>query len=155
MCHIYLQACPDMLGFYFHCVLVCYFADSRCSDTEKEIQDLSSPTGVLEACLKGAESDTVSSKDSISEYETPCPKARASTNWRKFFKLLKRSSIKGLNIFSPLPMAKTDRKKSRSITEEDPEMTHIYDYKSSLKEFNLSELQNATNNFSKGLYFFL
>lgn len=144
-----------MLGFYFHCVLVCYFADSRCSDTEKEIQDLSSPTGVLEACLKGAESDTVSSKDSISEYETPCPKARASTNWRKFFKLLKRSSIKGLNIFSPLPMAKTDRKKSRSITEEDPEMTHIYDYKSSLKEFNLSELQNATNNFSKGLYFFL
>ncbi|XP_031265304.1 receptor-like cytosolic serine/threonine-protein kinase RBK2 isoform X2 [Pistacia vera] len=116
---------------------------------EKERQDVSSPKGVLEACLKGSESDTVSSKDSSSESDILCSKTQASTNWRKFFKSWKRRSIKRLATFPPLPMAMTCRRKNRSTREEDHEMTHIYEYKSSLKEFTLSELQIATNNFSK------
>ncbi|KAJ0015226.1 hypothetical protein Pint_19933 [Pistacia integerrima] len=125
--------------------------DLRCSNMEKERQDVSSPKGVLEACLKGSESDTVSSKDSSSESDILCSKTQASTNWRKFFKSWKRRSIKRLATFPPLPMAMTCRRKNRSTREEDHEMTHIYEYKSSLKEFTLSELQIATNNFSKGL----
>ncbi|KAJ4719539.1 Kinase family protein [Melia azedarach] len=122
-------------------------SDLRCSDIEKERQDGSSPTGVLEACFPGLEADTASSKDNSAESEIHCPKTRALTNWGRFFKLLKKRSTKHLGLFPPFPMLKLSKEKSRS-TREDPEMTHIYNYKSSLKEFTLSELQTATQNFS-------
>ncbi|KAL5768415.1 hypothetical protein ACOSP7_014967 [Xanthoceras sorbifolium] len=118
--------------------------DLRYSDMEKERQDGNSPRGVLEACLRGSESVTYSSKKKGTKLETQCSSSRALTNWSKFLKLWKRKSVKHL---APLAMPKLSRRKSRS-TREDPELTHIYNYKSSLKNFSISELQAATNNFN-------
>ncbi|KAI9186917.1 hypothetical protein LWI28_022262 [Acer negundo] len=118
--------------------------DLRCSDVEKERQDGTSPRGVLEACLRGSDSVTDSSKENSMVSVTHFSNSRALTNWGKFLKLWKRKSVKRL---SPLTIPRMSKRKSRS-TREDPELTHIYNYKSSLMNFSLSELQTATNNFN-------
>ncbi|KAF5463476.1 hypothetical protein F2P56_019386 [Juglans regia] len=111
--------------------------DLRCLDIEKEKEDVSSPRGVLEACIRGLESDTDSSKNSSTEMET-----RSNSSWSRFFKLWKNRSIKRLASFPPL-----GKSKGRS-GRENSEFCNLYNFKSSLVNFSLADLQAATNNFS-------
>ncbi|KAG2694909.1 hypothetical protein I3760_08G165800 [Carya illinoinensis] len=75
--------------------------DLRCLDIEKEKEDVSSPRGVLEACIRGLESDMDSSKHNCTEMDT-----RSNSSWRRFFKLWKNRSIKRLASFPPLGKSK-------------------------------------------------
>jgi len=63
--------------------------DLRCSDVEKERQDGTSPRGVLEACLRGSDSVTDSSKENSTASVTRFSNSRALSNWGKFLKLWK------------------------------------------------------------------
>ncbi|KAF3454403.1 hypothetical protein FNV43_RR04850 [Rhamnella rubrinervis] len=113
---------------------------------EKEKQDVSSPRGVLEACVREFESETVTPENSTSESESRL-NSRAVSHWRKFFKLWNKRSIKRLASFPPLGVPKIPRRKSRKESES-PLLNNIYNFKSSLVNFTLSELQTATGNFS-------
>uniref|UniRef100_A0A2N9EJB8 non-specific serine/threonine protein kinase n=1 Tax=Fagus sylvatica TaxID=28930 RepID=A0A2N9EJB8_FAGSY len=117
--------------------------DLRCLDMEKEKEDVSSPRGVLEACIRGLESDSGSSKNSSTEMEI----RGSNSSWSKFFKLWKKRSIKRLASFPPLGVPKLSKGKSRS-TRETSQLSNLYNFKSSLTNFSLSELQTATKNFS-------
>ncbi|XP_059438670.1 receptor-like cytosolic serine/threonine-protein kinase RBK2 isoform X2 [Corylus avellana] len=112
--------------------------DLRCFDVEKEKQDVSSPRGVLEACIRGFESDAGSSKNISNEMDT-----RSNSSWSRFFKLWKKRSFKRLGSFPPLGVSK-----GKSSTRENPELSNLSNFKSSLVNFSLSELQTATNNFN-------
>lgn len=113
---------------------------------EKEKEDVSSPRGVLEACMRGFESDSFSFKNSTAEVES-----RSNSSWSRFFKLWKKQSIKRLASFPPLAVPKVPKRKSGS-TRENPQLSHLYNINSSLVNFSLSDLLTATDNFSQGLY---
>ncbi|KAF8401591.1 hypothetical protein HHK36_012536 [Tetracentron sinense] len=123
--------------------------DLRSLDMEKESRDVSSPRGVLEDCIRSLESETGSSKASTSDSE-PQPNTRAASHWRGFFQLLKTRSMRRLPTFPPLNVSKFSRRKSRSVKENmnTPVDSDLCYFKSSWKNFTLSELQTATNNFS-------
>lgn len=115
---------------------------------EKERLDVSSPRGVLEACVRDFESETVTPENKSSESESR-PNSRAISHWKIFFKLWNKRSIKRLASFPPLGVPKIRRRKSR-IERESPLLNNIYNFRSSLVNFAFSELQTATNNFSDG-----
>ncbi|KAL4637258.1 hypothetical protein ACB092_03G065100 [Castanea dentata] len=117
--------------------------DLRCLDMEKEKEDVSSPRGVLEACIRGSESDSGSSKNNSTEIEIRGP----SSSWSRFFKIWKKGPIKRLASFPPLGVPKTSQGKSKS-SRENSELSNLCNIKSSLVNFSLSELQTATQNFS-------
>ncbi|KAB1202308.1 Receptor-like cytosolic serine/threonine-protein kinase RBK2 [Morella rubra] len=117
--------------------------DLRCLDMEKEKEDVSSPRGVLEACMRGFESDSFSFKNSTAEVES-----RSNSSWSRFFKLWKKQSIKRLASFPPLAVPKVPKRKSSS-TRENPQLSHLYNINSSLVNFSLSDLLTATDNFSQ------
>ncbi|XP_057960864.1 receptor-like cytosolic serine/threonine-protein kinase RBK2 isoform X1 [Malania oleifera] len=125
--------------------------DLRCLDVEKERQDVSSPRGVLEGIL---ESEMDSSKTNSFESGTHCSTSSSLSHWRGFFNLWKRKSMKRLPTFPPL-VPKISTRKSRSAREKasaelnQPEEANFCYFKSSWKNFTLSDLQNATNNFSQ------
>lgn len=125
-----------------------FLVDLRCLDMEKEKQDVSSPRGVLEACVREFEFETVTPENSTSESESR-PNSKAVSHWRKFFKLWNKRSIKRLASFPPLAVPKIPKRKSRS-ERESPLLNNIYNFKSSLVNFTFSELQTATENFSDG-----
>lgn len=135
---ICLQLC---IHFRRTCFSSC--VDLRCFDVEKEKQDVSSPRGVLEACIRGFESDAGSSKNISNEMDT-----RSNSSWSRFFKLWKKRSFKRLGSLPPLGVSK-----GKSSTRENPELSNLSNFKSSLVNFSLSELQTATNNFNPGLYY--
>ena len=118
-------------------------------DTEKEEKDRSSPKGVIEACFEGLESN-ITSDESSPKAEIRCVHSGALSNWRKFFKLWKRRSIKRLASFPPLAVPKLSEKNSRS-TKENPMLRDLYNFKSSLENFSLPELRAATDNFNAGM----
>ncbi|KAK4596125.1 hypothetical protein RGQ29_014253 [Quercus rubra] len=117
--------------------------DLRCLDMEKEKEDVSSPRGVLEACIRGSESDSGSFKNSSTDIEIRGP----SSSWSRFFKIWKRGPIKRLASFPPLGVPKISKGKSES-SRENSELSNLHNIKSSLVNFSLSELQTATQNFS-------
>lgn len=119
-------------------------SDLRHFDLEKEKEDVSSPRGVLEACMQ--DFDSIQSPEST----TRCSKSKALLNWSKYFKNWKKRSFRRLASFPPLGVPKAPKGKSKS-TRENPVLSNIYNFRSSLVNFRLSELRNATNNFSKGL----
>ncbi|KAB5529356.1 hypothetical protein DKX38_019437 [Salix brachista] len=119
--------------------------DLRASDMERERQDGSSPRGVIEACLKGLESNSDSTKNSTAESEVP--RSKAHLNWSRFFKSWKRFSLKNLPSFIPPPVPKEPKCKSRS-TRENTVLRNLYNFKSNLQHFTFAELKMATNNFN-------
>ncbi|KAF9670013.1 hypothetical protein SADUNF_Sadunf13G0024200 [Salix dunnii] len=119
--------------------------DLRASDMERERQDGSSPRGVIEACLKGLESNSDSTKNSTPESEAP--RSKAHLNWSRFFKSWKRFSLKSLPSFIPPPVPKDPKRKSRS-TRENSVLRNLYNFKSTLQHFTFAELKMATNNFN-------
>ncbi|XVF31268.1 hypothetical protein REPUB_Repub16aG0131000 [Reevesia pubescens] len=115
---------------------------------EEEKKVGSSPKGVIEACLElGLESDITSPNESP-KVEIRCTHPGALSNWKKFFKLLKRRSGKHLVSLPPLTVPKLSRKSSRS-TKENPVLRDLYNFKSSLQNFSLPELRAATDNFNQ------
>ncbi|GAV63226.1 Pkinase_Tyr domain-containing protein [Cephalotus follicularis] len=122
--------------------------DLRCLDMEKESHDGTSPRGVIEACLSLARTDTDSSPDNNKESDIRRSNSRAHSNWSKFFSLWKRKPIKRLASFPPLAVPKISRRKSKS-TRETPVLRDLFNFKSSLENFTLHQLQAATNNFSQ------
>lgn len=115
--------------------------DLRNMDLEKEKDDEASPRGVLEACVKGF------GAQQLPESETSCSNSRARSHWGKFFKLWKRKSVKRLTSIPSIGVPKIPKWKSRS-TRENLIPGNLYNFRSSLVTFSLSDLRNATNNFS-------
>ncbi|KAK4339585.1 hypothetical protein RND71_041047 [Anisodus tanguticus] len=114
---------------------------------EHEKHDDSSPRGVIEACIKNQENVSSSPKAKPSGSQLCLSNPRMSSRWHKFFKMWKRNSVKRLPSFPPLAVPKISRRKSRSVRENVP--AGFRDFKSSWKNFSLSDLKNATNNFSE------
>nr|WIL59924.1 nodulation protein [Melilotus officinalis] len=76
-----------------------------------------------------------------SELATSCSNLRARFQWDKALKLWKKRSINHTSSFPPfsVPIPNT----------ENPTLSNLCNFRSSLVNFTLSELRNATNNFSK------
>lgn len=121
--------------------------------------------GLPDYSPRSIESGTPSSKASTSDTEAQ-PGLRDDNNnnqWRGFFKLLKKGSQMPFQTFHPLKnVPKLTRRKSKRIREDlipslnSPALTSSFDtelccFKSSWKNFTLSELQAATNDFSHGM----
>ncbi|KAM7274073.1 hypothetical protein ACFE04_028737 [Oxalis oulophora] len=114
--------------------------DLRCLDIEKEKNDVSSPRGVIEACLNDLETNTDSSSENSTSAEIRHMNSRHS-HWRKF-KFLKAWKKKSVKCVPPLPLSlpKMPSRKCKS-TRDNPVLRDFYYFKSSLKEFTMSELQ--------------
>lgn len=134
----------------FYIVIFLSIVDLRCFEMEKEKESVSSPRGVIEAFIRGAENEPSSPESNTSEAAELCSsKSWGLSRWHNFFKLWKRKSIKRFPSFPPLSVPKISRRKSRSVRENtDIDLSH---FKSSWKNFTLSDLITATNNFSRGL----
>ncbi|KAI4301848.1 hypothetical protein L6164_035088 [Bauhinia variegata] len=115
--------------------------DLRHLQLEKEKDDDSSPRGVIEACIQGRDSPK------SPEVQNGCTTLSHWT-WSKFFKVWKKKSIKRIPSFPPIGVPKMPKWKSRSTRENNPVLTEIYNFKSSLVNFSYHELKNATNNFA-------
>ncbi|KAG6599276.1 Receptor-like cytosolic serine/threonine-protein kinase RBK2, partial [Cucurbita argyrosperma subsp. sororia] len=120
--------------------------DLRCFDLESEQRDALSPRGVLEASLQSSEFDHDSSHDSYPESEVQC--SQSLSHWKKFFKSWKKRSFRRLASFPPLGVLKISRRGNRS-EQDNPGLSDLYKFKSSLGNFTFSELQTATNKFSQ------
>lgn len=127
--------------------------DLRCLEMEKEKEDSSSPRGVLEAFIRGLDTEAGSPSIDVSTPKTSSSNSNSNSHcrWQVFFKLWKKSSIKRLPSFPPLAVPKISSRKSRSMREDGD--AHLSYFKSSWKNFTFSDLKIATNNFGHGLYF--
>lgn len=114
------------------------------------------------------QSETPSSRASTSDSEgVNINDLNNNTQWRTgFFRLLKKGSQMPFQTFHPLKnVPKLTRRKSKRIREDlipslnSPALQSSFDaefccFKSSWKNFTLSEIQAATNDFSHGMKFF-
>ncbi|KAI8028146.1 Receptor-like cytosolic serine/threonine-protein kinase RBK2 [Camellia lanceoleosa] len=108
--------------------------DLRCFKMEKEKEETSSPRGVLEAFIRGLDTEAVS----------PNP---TSYNVKSILQIHRHSLLnKALTLLPPFAVPKISRE-SRSVGENVD--TDFCYFKSSWKNFTFSELLTATNNFSK------
>ncbi|WCJ21457.1 Protein kinase family protein [Euphorbia peplus] len=110
-----------------------------------------SPVGVLEDYFRTQEeSSSSSSKEPTSESE-PLKTSKPISRWHDFVKLLSTKSKKPLATLHPLSVLKLSLRRSSSIRER---VSNLFPYSDSLSlnsqsiNFNISELQSATNNFS-------
>ncbi|CAN1285150.1 Receptor-like cytosolic serine/threonine-protein kinase RBK2 [Linum perenne] len=126
--------------------------DLRNFAMEKEIQDVSSPRGVIEACLNGWEHDSGSSEatnnQDLLQVAKPDQHSKTHSHWKKFFKVWKLRPLKRLSSLAHPTMPRAPRR-SRSA-KENPVLRDLYHFKSSLRNFSYSELNAATDYFSKG-----
>lgn len=126
--------------------------DLRMFEMEKEKHNDSYPRGVIDESIRNPENGSNSPKDKPSSSQTSPSTPRTFSRWHNFFKMWKRSSVKKLPSFPPLTVPRMSTRKSRSAREN--VAAGIYHFTSSWKNFSLSELKNATNNFSKGMFLF-
>ncbi|XP_023549038.1 receptor-like cytosolic serine/threonine-protein kinase RBK2 [Cucurbita pepo subsp. pepo] len=129
----------------------------RLLELEDEAKDESSPRGVLEDCLRSLDSETTTSRDSTSDWVVN-PDSRNPSHWKGFFRLLKKGPQMRFQTFPPLAVPKIAKRKSKSIREDMlPAVSPVRDssmqsefcyFKSSWKNFTLSELEAASNNFN-------
>ncbi|KAL6139294.1 hypothetical protein ACLB2K_064571 [Fragaria x ananassa] len=122
--------------------------DLRYRDIEKEKLDGQSPRGVLEACLESFEPDTSVSENNKQEPEATYTDSKPQSQWRNFFKLWKKRSIKQHFTSFPLGVPKMSIKRRSNSSKDNSVLNNIYNFKSPLKSFSFSALQTATNNFS-------
>lgn len=120
------------------------FLDLRHLELEKEKENIASPRGALEVCMKGFDSRQ------LTKPENTCSTTRAHSNWTNFFKLLKKKSFKRLGSLSHFSVPKIPKWKSRS-SRENHVLCKLYNFNSSWVTFKLSELRKATNNFDSGM----
>ena len=161
-----------MLEFYIMLVLASF-------GTEEERIDQPTPTAALEDCststvesiepsvesiesrsiasIESAESEPTSSKDSTSSDSEHQQNAATIVHWRDFFRLLKKGPGIPFQTLPPLKPKLTRRKSKRIRDDMVPQLCSALDadlccFKSTWKNFSLSELQEATNNFSHGIF---
>ncbi|QCE07378.1 serine/threonine-protein kinase PBS1 [Vigna unguiculata] len=115
--------------------------DLRHLELEKEKENVASPRGVLEACMKDFDSRI------LAKPEKSCSSTRAHSNWTNFFKLFKKKSFKRLGTLSNISVPRIPKWKSRSTRENHVLSKLCNNFNSSWVTFNLSELRKATNNF--------
>ncbi|XP_019055958.1 PREDICTED: receptor-like cytosolic serine/threonine-protein kinase RBK2 [Nelumbo nucifera] len=126
--------------------------DQRLLDMEGR-QDGSSPRGVPEDNTRSAESETGSPKESTSDIDAQAL-AKVAFHWNGFFRLLKCPKMRQIYTFHPVGVPKFSKWKGKhtreaSVPNLNPaEDTELYPFKSSWKNFTLSEIESATNNFS-------
>ncbi|XP_011012531.1 PREDICTED: receptor-like cytosolic serine/threonine-protein kinase RBK2 isoform X2 [Populus euphratica] len=142
-------------------------------EEEKETKDGTekcSPRGVLEDCSVGVESETSSKASTSNSYESEATSPRASTSgsegqpnattpWRDFLRVFKKGPAASCHPLPPLkkdtPKLSKRKSRSRRFREEIvPTLTSPLDgefchFKSSWKNFSLSELHTATDTFSQ------
>ncbi|XP_050240266.1 receptor-like cytosolic serine/threonine-protein kinase RBK2 isoform X2 [Quercus robur] len=127
------------------------FSDSFSSHDMEGGMYESSPRGVLEGSSRSLESDTASPGASTSDSEGNQDPG-SSTRWNGFFHMLKKGPNVSFQKWKSVP--KLTRRKSKRIREEmvpalrpsiDGELCY---FKSCWRNFTLSELEAATNNFS-------
>ncbi|XP_022938145.1 receptor-like cytosolic serine/threonine-protein kinase RBK2 [Cucurbita moschata] len=121
--------------------------DLRCFDFEIEQRDVLSPRGVLEASLQSSEFDPDSLNESNQESENQASQSTALSHWKKFFSSWKKKSFRRLASFPPLGVLKMSRRESKT-GRENPGLSDLFKFKSSLRNFTFPELQTATNKFS-------
>lgn len=120
---------------------------------EKEKEDVHSPTGVLEDYLRSLESDTVSSKESTSELEEQTD-SKPTSRFVELVQLVRSRSKRHFATLHPFSIVNLSKRFSSSFREEiTPPPSPIADtglnyFKPHWKNFTLSQLQSATNNFS-------
>lgn len=110
-----------------------------------------SPTGVLEDYFRTEESEIVSSRASTSEFENR-KNTKSSSGWHGFLELLKIKSKKPLPALHPLSVMKLSKRLSSSMREYVCTALNPLvegDLRPRWKNFTLSELQSASNYFSK------
>lgn len=124
---------------------------------DAKIEDSSLRGGVLE---DDPESERASSKASTSDSDGQ-QNQKSGPQWGGFFRKLKKGPAMGLHTFHPsIPSIKLlSRKNSRNSRKslpiiDDPTFdSDLCCFKSSWKNFSLSELETATDSFSHGVYF--
>ncbi|XP_038681112.1 receptor-like cytosolic serine/threonine-protein kinase RBK2 isoform X2 [Tripterygium wilfordii] len=122
---------------------------------EKKV-DSNSPTGVLEDYFRSEDFETSSSKDrSSSSYSKAENKSKHASRWRGFMQLLRggtKKSVGSLQSLSVLKLLSITRSSSmRENVVVAPDLfakTNMCNSKSGSRNFTLSELQAATNNFN-------
>ncbi|XP_031397952.1 receptor-like cytosolic serine/threonine-protein kinase RBK2 [Punica granatum] len=119
---------------------------------EEEQVDEPSPRGVLDECSVCHESDSTSNTSTSNSECRSCSKG--SNRWRGFLKSLKKGPNMRFYTFPLKSVPKLTRRKSRRIREDlipglnaDLETELCY-FRPSWKNFTLSELKDATDNFS-------
>ena len=147
--------------------------------TEVERIDVPSPTAGLEDCstsiveciepsvestelrsipsIESAESEPSSSKASTSSDFEHQQNSATIVHWRDFFRVLKKGPGIPSQTLPPLKPKLTRRKSKRIRDVMVPQLCTALDaelccFKSTWKNFSLSELQEATNNFSHGIF---
>lgn len=134
--------------------------DLRCFEVEKEKENISSPRGVLEACIKGLDSEfddspaESSSEREVSDRDSPSSQAQQQhrqSRWGGILKLWRKGAMKRLSSIPAMAaVPKLSRGKSRRVPETEPAVdTNCCHLKCSWKTFSLSELQVATNDFNQ------
>ncbi|KAJ6719759.1 hypothetical protein OIU79_007403 [Salix purpurea] len=141
-------------------------------EDEKESKDgteTSSPRGVLEDFSVSMESETSSKASTSNSYESEATSPRASTSgsegqpnatpWRDFFRVFKKGPAVSCHPLPPLKKGtpKLNKRKSRSRRFREEIVPHLNSpldgefchFKSSWKNFSLSELHAATDTFSQ------
>ncbi|KAK6940882.1 Protein kinase domain [Dillenia turbinata] len=117
----------------------------------KETKESRSPDAVLEVCSRSIESETISSKASTSDSESH-QLSKPISHWRSLAQFLHTRSKTRLITLPSLSFSKLSKIKSNSMREStkgalnlDIDACYV---KSPWKNFTLSELQLATNNFN-------
>eukprot|EP00258_Populus_trichocarpa_P049044 XP_024465063.1 receptor-like cytosolic serine/threonine-protein kinase RBK2 isoform X2 [Populus trichocarpa] len=145
-------------------------AEKEEEEETKDGKEESSPRGVLEDFSVSIESETSSKASSSNSYESEATSPRASTSgsegqpnattpWRDFFRVFKKGPTASCHPLPPLkkgtPKLSKRKSRSRRFREEIvPTLTSPLDgefchFKSSWKNFSLSELHAATDTFSQ------
>ncbi|URD97684.1 receptor-like cytosolic serine threonine-protein kinase RBK2-like [Musa troglodytarum] len=130
--------------------------DLRCLHLEKEAGEAlaeCSPRGVLDDGLRCSDSETTS-KASTSYTETQMIRSSFSL-WHDFFRLWKHKSMRRLSSFPPIGFRKRSRRRrsNRDSRVPMPDSTSAADnefslFKPTWRNFTISELEKATNNFN-------
>ncbi|XP_057439425.1 receptor-like cytosolic serine/threonine-protein kinase RBK2 [Lotus japonicus] len=108
----------------------------------------------LRGYLEKEKEEDSSAEDCIRDSQSPELVATAGCSslrppFRKCFKLWKKRSIKNLTSLQPCCVPNMTESKNISIAES-PVLCNLYNFRSSLVNFSLSDLRNATHNFSRG-----
>lgn len=109
----------------------------------------------LRGYLEKEKEEDSSAEDCIRDYQSPELVATAGCSslrppFRKCFKLWKKRSIKNLTSLQPCCVPNMTESKNISIAES-PVLCNLYNFRSSLVNFSLSDLRSATHNFSRGM----
>ncbi|KAI4372249.1 hypothetical protein MLD38_010503 [Melastoma candidum] len=122
--------------------------DFRLFDMEREENDCSTARGAIGDCIGNEEADPPERNDE--EPMVQYTNTRTVAQWKKFFTLWKRKSVRRLPSFPPLGVPRLSKKKTRNSGDGiSPSLSQIYNLNSQLVHFTLSELELATGNFSK------